>query len=133
MSATKAGCSVLLLEPQFLLRRTVATFARQFALADIEEVTTHEAALQRLKEARFDALLADIGDGLLGVALVQQVRDGGTGCPPDLPIALMAGACDAGTIALFKALAVRRIMLKPFKVKTALEVLAGLANKPLPA
>jgi len=125
--------TVLLLEPQFVMRRTVATVARQLGLAEIEEVTTHEAALRRMKEARFDALLADIGDGLPGVALVQQVRDGGTGCPAGLPIAVMAGHCDAGTIALFKTLEVRRIMLKPFKVKTAIEVLAALAGKPLPA
>lgn len=123
---------VLLVEPQFLMRRTVATVARQLQLADIEEATSHEAALRRLQEKHFDALLADIGDGVEGVSLVQRVRGGAAGCPAGLPIALMAGSCDAGMIALFKSLDVRRIMLKPFKVKTAIEVLATLAGKPLP-
>jgi DNA-binding NarL/FixJ family response regulator len=126
------SCSVLLVEPQFLMRRTVATVARQLQLADIEEATSHEMALRRLQEKHFDALLADIGDGVEGISLVQRVRGGAAGCAAGLPIALMAGSCDAGTIALFKTLDVRRIMLKPFKVRTAIEVLASLAGKSLP-
>lgn len=97
------------------------------------ELLMVENALRRLQEKHFDALLADIGEGVEGVSLVQRVRGGAAGCPAGLPIALMAGNCDAGTIALFKTLDVRRIMLKPFKVKTAIEVLATLAGKPLPA
>ena len=44
-----------------------------------------------------------------------------------MPIALTAESCDLGTLALYKELGVRRIMLKPFKVKTVLEVVASLA------
>lgn len=49
-------------------------------------------------------------------------------CPPSTPVALTAEACDLPTAQLYKELQVRRIMLKPFKVKTALEVIQDLAR-----
>jgi hypothetical protein len=45
----------------------------------------------------------------------------------------MALGLDADTIGVFKTLKVQRIMIKPFKVKTAVEVLASLSGVPLPA
>lgn len=124
---------VLLVEPQFVMRSTVANVARQLHLGEIFEATSHDNALRMLKSDIYDALLADLGDGPGGVGLVQQVREGGTLCDRDLPIAVMAGSLDAGTVAIFKTLSVQRIMIKPFKVKTAVEVLAGLSGVPLPS
>jgi CheY-like chemotaxis protein len=123
---------VLLVEPHFVMRNTVASVARQLRLAEIHEATSHENALRLLQTDVYDALLADLGDALGGVALVQRVREGETLCERDLPIAVMAAQLDAATVALFKALSVQRIMVKPFKVKTAVEVLASLSGVPLP-
>jgi CheY-like chemotaxis protein len=123
---------VLLVEPHFVMRNTVANVARQLRLAEIHEATHHEAALRMLKTDVYDALLTDLGDGLAGVELVQQVREGHTLCDRDLPVAVMTLGLDLETVALIKALDVRRIMIKPFKVKTAVEVLAGLSGVPLP-
>jgi DNA-binding NarL/FixJ family response regulator len=123
---------VLLVEPHFVMRNTVANVARQLRLGEIHEATHYESALRMLKSDVYDALLTDLGDDQGGVALVQQVREGQTLCDRDLPVAVMAIGLDAETVALFKALEVRRIMIKPFKVKTAVEVLAGLSGVPLP-
>ncbi|MBX3627843.1 MAG: response regulator [Rhizobacter sp.] len=124
---------VLLLEPHFVMRNTVANVARQLRLADIHEATHYEAALRMLQSDVYDALLADLGEKLDGVTLVQQVRSGATLCDPEVPIAVMALGLDADTIGVFKTLKVQRIMIKPFKVKTAVEVLASLSGVPLPA
>ncbi len=124
---------VLLVEPHFVMRNTVANVARQLRLGEIHEATTHEAALRMLKSDIYDAMLTDLGDALGGVALVQQVRDGGTLCDRELPIAIMAGSLDADTVTVCKGLLVQRIMIKPFKVKTAVEVLSSLSGVPLPA
>jgi DNA-binding NarL/FixJ family response regulator len=124
---------VLLVEPHFVMRNTVANVARQLRLGEIHEATNHEAALRLLQTDVYDALLADLGDALGGMALVQRVREGETLCDRNAPIAVMAAQLDAATVALFKALSVQRIMIKPFKVKTAVEVLSTLSGVPLPA
>jgi len=55
--------------------------------------------------------------------------DGSTANDAALPIALTAESCDLATLTLFKQMQVRRIMLKPFKVKTVLEVVSELAAR----
>lgn len=124
---------VLLLEPHFVMRNTVANVARQLRLGDVHEATHYETALRMLQTDVYDALLADLGEKLDGVTLVQQVRAGATLCDPEVPIAVMANGLDADTIGTFKTLKVQRIMIKPFKVKTAVEVLASLSGVVLPA
>lgn len=118
---------LLLVEPNHLFRRTVAQVARELQLAEVQEASTLEAAQRLLESRSFDALMLDISEGLAALSLVQNVRDGTLCCLPGLPIALTAESCDLATIALYKELAVRRIMLKPFKVKTVLEVIQNLA------
>ncbi|MBL0730474.1 response regulator [Piscinibacter sp. HJYY11] len=124
---------VLLVEPHFVMRNTVANVARQLRLADVHEATHYETALRMLQTDVYDALLTDLGDRNDGVTLVQQVREGATLCDPEVPIAVMATGLDADTVGIFKTLKVQRIMIKPFKVKTAVEVLASLSGVALPA
>lgn len=125
-----AQCVLLLVEPNSLFRRTVAQVARELQLADIREASTLDAAQRMLENRSVDALMLDIGEGMDALGLVQNVRSGALSCPKRLPIALTAESCDLATIALYKDLDVRRIMLKPFKVKTVLEVIQNLAAAP---
>ncbi|MDM4768166.1 response regulator [Pelomonas sp. SE-A7] len=121
---------LLLVDPHSLFRRTVALVARQLDVADVAEAVSLEAARHRLEQERFDALLLDIGDGVESLALMQSLRAGQLRSARDLPVALMAEQVDPATIELFKPLGLARIMLKPFKVKTALEVVSQLAMRP---
>nr|WP_316638400.1 response regulator [uncultured Roseateles sp.] len=121
--------TLLLVEPDSLFRRTVALTARELNLADVHEASSHEAAQRLLASQRFDAMLLDIDDALTGLALLHSVRGGGTLSKSDLPMAVIAGTMDASTIALLKPLCLQRIMLKPFKVKTVLEVVSSLAGR----
>jgi len=125
--------TLMLVDPHSLFRRTVAMVARELDLADIREVSTIESAQRQLEHEAFDALLLDIGDGLASLSLMQNLRSGALRSAADMPVALTAEAVDAATLALFKPLQVQRVMLKPFKVKTALEVvsaLTGAADRP---
>lgn len=120
--------TLLLVEPQFVMRRTVTAVARELDLADIVDVTGPEAALQLMASKHIDGLLLDMGEGQSGLELVRRVRSGGTSCLPRLPVALMAETCDAATVGTIKSLEVQRLILKPFKVKTVLEVIETLAR-----
>lgn len=122
--------TLLLVDPHSLFRRTVAMVARELDLADVHEASSPEAAQRQLEERRYDGLLLDIGDGLASLTLLQNLRQGALRSRADLPVALTAEQVDAATLDLFKPLRVRRVMLKPFKVKTALEVVSDLTGAP---
>jgi CheY-like chemotaxis protein len=121
--------TLLLADPHSLFRRTVAMVARELDLAEVQEASSLEAAQRLLEQQRFDGLLLDIGsDGLASFQLVQLLRQGQLRSAADIPVALLAEAVDAAQLELFKPLQIRRLMLKPFKVKTALEVVGALAG-----
>ena len=119
---------LLLVDPHSLFRRTVAMVARQLQVADVHECSSHEAAQRLLETQPMDGLIVDIGQGLDALALVQSVRAGALRCASRTPIALTAEACDLATAQLYREFEVRRIMVKPFKVKTALEVIKDLST-----
>lgn len=119
---------LLLIDPHSLFRRTLAMVARELGLAEAHEASSLEAGRRLLEAQRFDALMLDIGDGVSALGLLQSLRGGALACPAAMPVALTAESCDLATLTLFKELGVRRIMLKPFKVKTALEVVGQLVS-----
>jgi CheY-like chemotaxis protein len=125
--------SLLLVDPNSLFRRTLAMVARELRVADVYEASSHEAARRLLETQHFDAMLLDLGElrgeGLGALAIVQNVRQSSLRCPPDLPIGLTAEQLDMSTMEMFKQLEVKRFMLKPFKVKTALAVVAALVGR----
>ena len=121
---------LLLVEPQSLFRRTLATVARQLKVADIVEASSYEAAQNLLESQRFDGLMLAVGDGVASLNLLQNLRLGKTRNTRVLPLALMAEAIDTDTIEVFRTMSPQRILLVPFKVKTALEVVSGLVTEP---
>ena len=118
---------LLLVEPSALFRRTVVLVARELDLADIDEASSHEAARMAAAEQAYDGILLDLDDGLQGMDLLQQLRHGKTRSPSNTPVAVMVAACDASTVALLRQQGVQRILLKPFKVRSLLEVVATLS------
>jgi DNA-binding response OmpR family regulator len=121
---------LLLVEPSALFRRTVVLVARELDLADIDETSSHDTAREALMKQAYDGLLLDLGDGLQGMEVLQQVRHGRTRCATSLPVAVTAAACDTATVALLREQGVQRILLKPFKVRNLLEVVATLSVAP---
>ncbi|KQW45785.1 MULTISPECIES: response regulator [unclassified Roseateles] len=134
MSApAKPGGRLLLVEPQFVLRRTVSAMAREMGLADVQEATSAAIAERLLSERRFNALLIAIDEEGEALALLRRLRAGDTSHPVDLPVAATASACDVELALRLKELDVCRLLLKPFKVRGMLEVISALgAPVPLP-
>lgn len=122
--------TLLLADPHSLFRRTVAMVARELDLAEVQEASSLEAAQRQMELQPFDGLLLDIGtDSVASLQLLQALRQGQLRSAADIPVALSAEAVDAALLELFKPLQIRRVMLKPFKVKTALEVVGVLAGR----
>lgn len=126
--------SLLLVEPQFVLRRTVSTLAREMGLADVQEATSPAVAERLLFERRFNALLIALDEDGAALALLERLRAGEASHPPDVRVAATASACDVELALRLKELDVCRLLLKPFKVRAMLEVISALgAPQPLPA
>lgn len=134
MSApAKPSGRLLLVEPQFVLRRTVSVMARDMGLADVQEATSTAIAHKLLFERRFDGLLISIDEDCEALELLRRLRAGDTLQPADLPVAATAMACDVELALRLKQLDVCRLLLKPFKVRGMLEVISALrAPAPLP-
>jgi hypothetical protein len=117
---------LLLVEPQFLLRRTVAAVARDLRLANPKEITTIEQAASLLSLHAFDALFLSLDEESAALELMMRVRSGDTRCARDVPIAVTAAACSTELALRLKHLEVRRLILRPFKVKDVLDAIAAL-------
>ena len=122
---------LLLVEPQFLLRRTVAAVARDMRLAIPREVTTMEVAGSLVATHAFGALFLSLDEEDAALALMHRVRNGQTRCACDMPIAVTAAACGTPLALRLKELDVRRLLLRPFKVKGVLDAIATL-RQPVP-
>ena len=125
--------SLLLVEPQFLVRRTVAAVARDMRLADPQESTTVEAAARLVAIQAFDALFLSLDEEDPAIELMARVRSGDTKCAATMPIAVTAGACSTSLALRLKQLEVRRLLLRPFKVKGVLDAIAALRQAPAEA
>lgn len=133
MSGRAPAGRLLLVEPQFVMRRTVSTMAREMGLADVQEATSTGVAEKLLAERRFNAMLIAIDDEGEALELVRRLRAGETSQPTDLPVAATATSCDVDMALRLKQLDVCRLLLKPFKVRGMLEAISALgAPKPLP-
>ena len=122
---------LLLVEPQFLLRRTVAAVARDMRLANPRELTHIEQAESLVAITAFDALFLSLDEEAAALELMSRVRNGETRCAADIPIAVTAAACGTPLALRLKQLEVRRLLLRPFKVKGVLDAIAAL--RPAPA
>jgi len=121
--ATAPRKRMLLVEPHALFRSTLANVARQLASVDIHETSSLDVARTALETERFDGLMLNVGDDLGGLDVLQRLREGSTINPRDLPTALLAEGLDPATVDRVRELRPKRLLLMPFKVRTALEVI----------
>lgn len=125
---------VLLVEPQFVLRRTVATVARDLGIAQVHEAASHEAAGRLLADIRFDALVLDIDAQGRALRLLALLRGGGAAgnatqaSPPGLPVLALVDAAGPSASAPLAALQVSRLLSRPFKARTLLHAVEALAR-----
>ncbi len=120
--------SVLLLEPDHLLRRTVVAAARTVFQVDIDETSRYDNAEAAMHKRRYDGLilaLEDDNDRVLG--LVQRLRAGELLAAHDSPVALLCYEPDRRRAEIITALNVQHIVIKPIKVKLILGAMASMA------
>ncbi len=120
---------MLLVEPENVLRRTVALTARSMGLADVQEAASTPLARQLLGQRAFHGALISIDAGeSFDFSLLDLVRQGHSASRPRIPIAVLASRCDGMLLAALRERSITRIILKPFRARTLLDAFAVLAG-----
>jgi DNA-binding NarL/FixJ family response regulator len=124
--------SLLLVEPYTLVRSTVASVARGLDMVDIQETPSVDAAESLLRARAFDGFVIALGEDRSGIELVTRIRNGSTSSPSKAAVAITTDQVDQDSIEKLRQLEVKRVLLKPFKVKTVLETISAFAQPATP-
>ena len=122
--------AVLLVEPQFVLRRTIVTVARELQLVEFHEATSVARAMPALVSKRFTGMVIDLGDGPEALQMLEQVRSGAFACGARIPVIAMTPESIASRAALLESLGPVSVLRKPFKIGELLESVRTMAEHP---
>jgi len=86
-------------------------------------------AQQRLGHQDFAGVIVSIDEQEQeAVALLEQVRNDALAVHANVPVAVTTAQVDASTAVKMKALQVRRVLIKPFKVRDVIATIAMLRD-----
>ena len=121
----------LLVEPETLLRRTVAMTARSLNLGQVHEATDNDLALRLLQTRKFDGIVAAVdcvGNGgarRYDLDLIDRLREREQAGARPTPVAIMTAEASSDLLAALRDRRISRVILKPFRAKVLLETIAG--------
>lgn len=117
---------VLLIEPDGLVRGTVASVCRDMHIARVRQAISIASAEDWLKTGTSHGLLISLAEGEAALAFLARLRGGAFRCDADMPVAAMARSVDAALVTRLKELEVRRLLLQPFKLRDVIHTLEQL-------
>ena len=124
MSAVRR--QVLLIEPDGLVRGTVASVCRELQLVRLQQVTSVAQGEKWLQSNADHGLLLSLTEREAALALLTRLRAGELRCEADIPVAVMVHGADAELVTLLKELDVRRLLLQPFRLRDVVHTLEQL-------
>lgn len=122
---------ILLVEPETLLRRTVAMTARSLDLGTVHEAAGLDVALRMARARNFDGAVIAVeavgngGDRHYDLALIDRLREGEADGGRPMPIAIMASEASPTLLNELRERRISRVILKPFRAKVLLETIAN--------
>ena len=120
---------VLLVEPQFVLRRTIAMVARDLGMVDFYEASNVGRARTLLAGDAFDGLVLAVQEGAQVMELLSDLRRGRFATPPDVRVVVLATDGKPVDEARLQALGVTRVLGKPVRIS---DLLAAIADAQAP-
>ena len=117
---------VLLVEPQFVLRRTIAMVARDLGMVDFYEASNVGRARTLLAGDAFDGLVLDVQEGAQVMELLSDLRRGRFATPPDVRVVVLATDGKPVDEARLQALGVTRVLGKPVRISDLLAAIADV-------
>lgn len=126
MSAAADRPQVLLIEPDGLVRGTVASVCRELQLVRLQQATSIAQGEKWMQSNAEHGLLLSLAERNAALALLTRLRAGDLKCEANIPVAVMVHAADAGLVATLKELDVRRLLLQPFRLRDVVHTVEQL-------
>jgi CheY-like chemotaxis protein len=125
-----ASTHILLIEPSSLTGSIIVATARQLNLPAVRQVASVRTAQQQLAQQKFSGVIVSLEEQAEAVVLLERVRNDELAVERDVPVAVTTAQVDASTAVQMKALQVRRVLLKPFKVRDVISTIQMLKDAP---
>lgn len=118
-SPFRAGTTpdLLLVEPDNLIRSTVAGVCKQLNLARINQAASISVAQATIESNPVDLMLVSLAEGEAAIRFLEELREGKWGASSAAPIAVTSESAQAALITRIKPLAVKRVLLQPYRIK----------------
>lgn len=127
---------ILLVEPETLLRRTVALTARSLGISQVHEAASTSVALRMARQRTYHGAVIAVdcvGSGAgrrYDLSLIDQLRAEEAGARP-MPIAILADQATPDLLVELRERRISRVILKPFRAKVLLETIVDFgAGRP---
>ena len=121
------GKRILLVEPSSLTGSIIVATARQLNLSPVYLVSSVRSAEQRLSQEDFFAIIVSLEEDRDAVNLIERLRNEHfTSVNSKIPIAVITSSVNATMAMEMKILDVRRVLLKPFKVRDVITTIQML-------
>ena len=124
---------LLVVEPDAVVRSTVASVVRELELAQVHQAASVPLGTQVMGESVVDALVLSLADADAALDLLTRLRAGEFASRADIPVVVLAPACDGPLALRLKQLEVRRLLLTPFKIRDVVQTLESLAPEAAPS
>ncbi|RZJ12636.1 MAG: response regulator [Acidovorax sp.] len=123
---SRTSPDILLVEPSSLTGSIIVSTARQLNLPAVRQVNSVRNAQHQLAGKDFSGVIVSLEEMEAAVALLEQVRSAQFSVAADVPVAVTTAQVDASTAVQMRALQVRRVLLKPFKVRDVIATIQML-------
>ena len=124
---------ILLVEPQFVLRRTMVMVARDLGMVDFQEASSVGRARPLLATDAYEGVVLDLQEGPLALELLGELRQGRFATPRDARVVVLAGGGSPVNAERLQGLDVDRVLGKPVRISELLDAVVGVQEEGAPA
>lgn len=114
---------VLLIEPQFVLRRTIVMVARDLGIVEFDEASSVGRARAMMASQTYAALVLDLEEKLQAMDLLSDLRLGKFACPSDARAVVLAANLQPEDTFRLQKLGVARVFSKPVRISELLNAM----------
>lgn len=116
---------ILLIEPQFVLRRSIVMVARDLGVVDFHEASSVGRARTLLAADVFEGVVLDFQEGAQAVELLGDLRAGRFTTPYDARVVALDGGSSSVDAKHLRDLGVARVLGRPVRISELLGALVG--------
>ena len=124
---------ILLVEPQFVLRRTMVMVARDLGMVDFQEASSVGRARALLATGAYEGMVLDLQEGPQALELLGELRQGRFATPRDARVVVLAGGGSPVDAERLQGLDVARVLGKPVRISELLDAVVGVQEEGAPA